>query len=56
MKETTEILAMLRHSLAALSSIAKGADFPALVFLIGMAELEAAQAEARAKRKALRRK
>jgi hypothetical protein len=44
MKETTGILAMLRNSLAILNSIAKGADLPALVFLIGMAELEADQA------------
>jgi hypothetical protein len=56
MKETTEILAMLRNSLAALGLIAKGAESPALAFLIGMAELEAAQAELKAKRKALRKK
>jgi hypothetical protein len=52
MKETTEVLSMLRNTLAILSSIAKGADLPALVFLIDMAELEAAQAEANAKREA----
>jgi hypothetical protein len=52
MKERTESLAILRHTLAISRSIAKGADFPALVFLIGMAELEAAQAEAKAKREA----
>jgi hypothetical protein len=49
MKES-EVLALLRNSLAILSSIAKGADLPALAFLIGMAELEAVQAEAAAKR------
>ena len=59
MKETTEILALLRNSLAILGSIAKSADkraskdagLPALVFLIGMAELEASRAEVDAKRK-----
>jgi hypothetical protein len=49
MKES-ELLACLRNTLASLSSLAKGADLPALAFLIGMAELEAAQAEAIAKR------
>ena len=53
MKETTEILALMRNALATLGTIAKGADLPALVFLIGMAELEAAQAEANAKREAI---
>lgn len=52
MKET-EVLSMLRNSLGILSSIAKRADLPSLVFLIGMAELEAAQAEANAKNKGL---
>ena len=56
MKETTDVLTMLRHSLAILSSVAKSADLPALAFLIGMAELEAAQAETSAKRDALHRK
>jgi hypothetical protein len=39
-----KILSMLRNMLAILSSIAKSADLPALVFLIGMTDLEAAQA------------
>ncbi len=56
MKETTEVLTMLRHSLAILSSVAKSADLPALAFLIGMAELEAAHAETNATRDARRRK
>jgi hypothetical protein len=47
------VLAMLRDTLAILSSIAKGADLPALVFLVGMAELEAVQAEAYAKHEAV---
>lgn len=51
MKEI-EVLAMLRNTLGILSSVAKSADLPALAFLIGMAELEAAQAEAIAKREA----
>ena len=59
MNQTTEILGLLRNSLAILGSIAKSADkraskdasLPALVFLIGMAELEAARAEADVKRK-----
>jgi hypothetical protein len=55
MKQTTEILGLLRNSLAILGSIAKSADkranLPALVFLIGMAELEASRAEADAKRR-----
>jgi hypothetical protein len=51
MKET-EVLSMLRNTLGILSSIANSADLPALVFLIGMAELEAAQLEADAKRQA----
>ena len=55
MKESTEVLAMLRNTLAILGSVAKGADLPALVFLIGMAELEAAQAEANAKSEAFRK-
>lgn len=55
MKESTEVLAMLRNRLAILGSVAKGADLPALVFLIGMAELEAAQAEAAAKSDAARK-
>jgi hypothetical protein len=50
MKESTEVLAALRSSLASLSSIAKSADLPALAFLIGMAELEATQAEVNARR------
>lgn len=54
--ETTEVLAILRNTLAILSSIAKGADLPALVFLIGMAELEAVQAAADAKREAVIKK
>jgi hypothetical protein len=40
----------LRSSLASLSSVAKSADLPALAFLIGMAELEATQAEVNARR------
>jgi hypothetical protein len=36
-------LALLRNSLAILSSIAEKADLPAQAFLIGMAELEATQ-------------
>jgi hypothetical protein len=48
MKET-EVLAMLHKMLAILSSIATDADLPALAFLIGMAELEAAQAQANVK-------
>ena len=54
MNQTSEILALLRNTLAISGSIAKAADLPALVFLIGMAELEAAQAEASANRKARR--
>jgi hypothetical protein len=50
MKESTEVLAALRSSLASLSSVAKSADLPALAFLIGMAELEATQAEVNARR------
>jgi hypothetical protein len=50
MKDSTEVLAVLRSSLASLSSIAKSADLPALAFLIGMAELEATQAEVNARR------
>jgi hypothetical protein len=46
MSEITEVLATLRNTLAILGSIAERADLPNLVFLIGMAELEAAQAEA----------
>jgi len=56
MTETTETLALLRNSLAILSSIAERADLPALVFLIGMAELEATQAAAKAKRKAFKKR
>lgn len=52
MKETTEVLAALRTALTVLASIAQRADLPNLVFLIGMAELEAAQAEAQAKMEA----
>jgi hypothetical protein len=55
MTETTETLALLRDSLAILSSIAETADLPALVFPIGMAELEAAQTPAKAKRKAFKK-
>lgn len=51
MKESIEVLEILRGSLASLSSIAKNADLPALAFLIGMAELEATQAEVSARRK-----
>lgn len=50
MKEA-EILAILRNTLAILCSIANRADMPALAFLIGMAELEAAQTKAGVKRK-----
>jgi hypothetical protein len=50
MMESTVVLAALRSSLASLSSIAKSADLPALAFLIGMAELEATQAEVNARR------
>jgi hypothetical protein len=50
MKDSTEVLAVLRSSLASLSSIAKSADLPALAFLTGMAELEATQAEVNARR------
>ena len=56
MTETTETLALLRNSLAILSSIAERADLPALVFLIGMAELEATQAAVKAKRKAFKKR
>lgn len=49
MSATTEVLATLRNTLAILGSIAQREQLPALVFLIGMAELEAAQAEASAK-------
>jgi hypothetical protein len=49
MNEATEVLATLRNTLAILGSIAQREDLPALVFLIGMAELEAAQTEACAK-------
>jgi len=56
MKETTEVLTMLRQSLAILGVVAKSADLPALAFLIGMAELEAVQAETGAKRNARRRR
>jgi hypothetical protein len=49
LRETTEVLAIdlakLRDTLVILGSIAKGADLPALVFLMSMAELEAVQAE-----------
>lgn len=55
MKESTEVLSMLRNTLAILGSVAKDADLPALVFLIGMAELEAAQTEANAKNEAFRK-
>jgi hypothetical protein len=40
---------MLRNTLAILGSIAQRADLPNLAFLIGMAELEAAQTEASAR-------
>jgi hypothetical protein len=50
MMESTVVLAALRSSLASLSSIAKSVDLPALAFLIGMAELEATQAEVNARR------
>jgi len=53
MKESTEVLTMLRNELASLSSIAKRADLPALAFLIGMAELEATQVEVAARREAI---
>lgn len=49
MSETAEILATLRNTLAILGSIAQRADFPNLAFLIGMAELEAAQTEVSAR-------
>jgi hypothetical protein len=49
MSEATEVLATLRNTLAILGSIAQREDLPALVFLIGMAELEAAQAESKAR-------
>jgi hypothetical protein len=48
MKEK-EILRLIRNTLPMLSSIAEDANLPSLVFLIGMAELEVAQAEAIAK-------
>jgi hypothetical protein len=54
MKET-EVLAMLRNMLASLSSIATDADLPALAFLIGMAELEAAQTQAGIKRESFKK-
>jgi hypothetical protein len=41
--------------LAILSSVATGADLPALAFLIGMAELQAAQAQANVKRKSFKK-
>jgi hypothetical protein len=56
MVETTETLALLRNSLAILSSIAERADLPALAFLIGMAELEASQTAAEAKRKTFKKR
>jgi hypothetical protein len=51
----TGVLAMLRNMLAILSSTATDADLPVLAFLIGMAELEAAQAQANVKREAFKR-
>ena len=48
MKET-EVLTTLRKMLAILSSVATNADLPALAFLIGKAELQAAQAQANAR-------
>ena len=56
MTETTETLALLRNSLAILSSIAERADLPALAFLIGMAELEVTQAAAKSKRKTFKKR
>jgi hypothetical protein len=56
MTETTETLALLRNSLAILSSIAERADLPVLAFLIGMAELEATQATAKAKIKSFKKR
>jgi hypothetical protein len=56
MRETTEVLATLRNTLAILGSIAQRADLPNLVFLIGMAELEAAEAEAGARVEAAARR
>jgi hypothetical protein len=56
MKDTTEVLALLRNSLTILSLIAERAGLPALVFLIGMAELEASQTAAKAKRKILKKR
>ena len=53
MTETTETLALLRNSLAILSSIAERADLPAL---IGLAELEATQTAAKAKRKTFKKR
>jgi hypothetical protein len=55
MSETTDVLATLRNTLAILGSIAERADLPNLVFLIGMAELEAVQAEANARLEASKR-
>ena len=51
----TEVLTMLRNMLAILSSTATDADFPALAFLIGMAELEAAQTQANVKRESFKK-
>ncbi len=53
MNEKTKVLAMLRSVLTVLNSIAENADLPAIAFLIGMAELEATQAETNAKREAI---
>lgn len=55
MNEKTEILTTLRNMPAILGSLAKSVDRPALEFLIGMAELEAAQAEVAAKSDAVRK-
>jgi hypothetical protein len=54
MKET-EVLTTLRKMLAILSSVATNADLPARAFLIGMAELQAAQAQANVKRKSFKK-
>jgi len=54
-KETTETLALLRNSLAILGSIAERADWPRWRFLIGMAELEPAQAAAKAEHRGFKK-
>ncbi len=56
MNQTIGALDTVRELLKVSASIAERADLGALVFLIGMAELEAAQAEIRAKAEAVPKK